>query len=605
MDLLKKYKVFFITLILVYVFIFGVYYFTTVGIANYTMFLQMRRYIPCAIAVALSVYMWKKSGYELSRLIPFAVVGSAWVLIYPICFWNAYHNNTPFIDKHYDQAFGAYIFAIMVLIRLLTLWLKKDGIVCSSLFSIIQMMVLAIPMLQIVYYYNYKYPVTESAAIAVLQTNKREAIEYLLLNFGYLGLIGLVVFSAIVFCFFSRCNNYKSVSEKDVVISNRTIGMIVIIVIAMFSYSQKMFFKTGVMQAYVFAEEYFDRANKFKNIHDDKYSNLVVSPEKPVFKKPSTIIMVIGESASRYYMSAYRNTSNDNTPWMRSLRENNNFIVFNHAYSSWGQTVPSLERALTEKNQYNNKEFNECITIVDIAKKAGYDTYWFSNQGSISDVDTPITLVAKTSNHSAWICDDLSYNDNDYKYDGDLLAYIKHVDSSKNNFIVLHLMGSHEDCINRYPFDFARFSEKGVFDMVLNYDDSLAYTDYILQQLYEYSTRNLNLQAMLYFSDHGGDPYRKRHPDQTGFKFLRIPMFIYVSDEYKELYPEAVEEFRNSADKYYTNDLNYELVCELLQIKSNHYNEENSILSKKYKFTRDTLTTNLGRTKLSEDKEEQ
>lgn len=36
-----------------------------------------------------------------------------------------------------------------------------------------------------------------------------------------------------------------------------------------------------------------------------KFADLTVSPSKPAFSKPSTVIMVIGESASAYYMSAY------------------------------------------------------------------------------------------------------------------------------------------------------------------------------------------------------------------------------------------------------------------------------------------------------------
>ena len=108
---------------------------------------------------------------------------------------------------------------------------------------------------------------------------------------------------------------------------------------------------------------------------------------------------------------------------------------------------------------------------------------------------------------------------------------------------------------------------------------------------------------MLYFSDHGGDPYRKRHPDVSGFKFLQVPMFVYVSQEYQKLYGDAVKTYRDNRNKYFTNDMVYEVVCDLLQVKSNHFTEENSVLNSKYKFTPETLTTNLGKTKLSEDKE--
>lgn len=603
MDFIKKNKLFFLVLVIIHLFLWGVYYFTSVGISNTTLYLQMRRYLPCALAVALAFKLWKDSKYPFQGIIPEAIVGILWVTVFPICYWLTYHSNMTFIDNHFDQAFGAYVFAFVVCLKLLFYWYKLDNKFVGGIFAGIQTLLLVIPITQLIYYLNYNSPITEAASMALLQTNINEAKEYLLLNFGYSGVIAVIFMYIAVFVCFYGLNKAASVQNK-LNISKKMVITAIVVIVGTVGYGQKLFFSTGVMQSYVFARDYFNRANRFNVFHDDNFAKLVVTPSKPQFRKPSTIIMVIGESASRTYMSAYNDTKNDNTPWLREARHDDNFIVFNHAYTSWGQTVPSLERALTEKNQYNDMEFNKSLTVIDIAKKAGYTTYWYSNQGSISNADTPITLVAKTADHSAWICDDLA-NTDEFKYDGDLLDYLKNVDPTKNNFVVLHFMGSHEDCINRYPHDFARFSEKGVYDMPLNYDDSLAYSDYVLQQIKEYSEKNLNLQAMLYFSDHGGDPYRKRHPDQTGFKFLRIPMFIYVSDEYKELYPEAVEEFRNSVDKYYTNDLNYELVCELLQIKSNHYNEENSILNKKYKFTRDTLTTNLGRTKLSEDKEEQ
>lgn len=90
------------------------------------------------------------------------------------------------------------------------------------------------------------------------------------------------------------------------------------------------------------------------------------------------------------------------------------------------------------ENQYNDKEFNQSVTVIDIAKKAGYETYWFSNQGYISDADTPITMVAKTADHADWLCEDKSLKGK-YQYDGDLLNCLKKVDPTKNNFVVLHL----------------------------------------------------------------------------------------------------------------------------------------------------------------------
>lgn len=599
MKFVFKYKMFFVGVVSTYIFLVGVYYFTSVGIRPTTLFLQMRRYLPCALAVAFAISIWKHAGLNLKHLLPHGIVGVLWVVVYPLCYWSTYHSTLTFIDKHYDESFGAYFFAFIVCLRLLLIkW--KDSSIINFGFGLLDTIAALIPCLQLVYFANYQYPITEAASIALLQTNPEEAKEYLLLNLGNGGIIASVVVLFLMLLCFVYFNKFESNNNQK--LNKKHIVTAILICLATVGYGSKMFFNTGVMQTYVFAKEYFEGANKFKAYHDENFASLVVKPSKPVFSKPSTIIMVIGESASAYYMSAYSDAKNDNSPWLRSLRGNDNFIIFNHAYTSRCQTVPALERALTEKNQYNNKEFNQCVTVIDIAKKAGYETYWFSNQGYISDADTPITMVAKTADHAEWLSENKTLRGK-YQYDGDLLNCLKKVDPTKNNFVVLHFMGSHEDCINRYPQSFAKFSEPGKFDMVLNYDDSLAYTDYVLSEVYKYAADNLNLQAMLYFSDHGGDPYRKRNPDSAGFKALQIPMFIYVSDEYKQLFGENVAVFKEHRNAYFTNDLAYELVCNLLQIKSNHYNENESLLNSSYKYTREDLTTELGKMRLVDDKE--
>ena len=605
MDFLRRNKLFIINVILTFIFLTGVYYFSSVGIRNSTLFLQMRRYIPCAIAVGISISFWQGAGLSIKKLLPHALVAFLWVIVYPFCYWFAFHKSLTFIDNHFDQAFGAYFFAFSVCLRILSLKLNnwKDRVMYKFCFGLLHAMFLLIPVTQLGYFFVYHFPITQAAAVAVLQTNFGEAKEYLLLNLGYSGILMVGVFWIVLFGLLYKMNELSCVALlNNTQLSKVKIAVSLAIVLVTVGYGCKMFKETGVMQAYICAKDYFEGTKRFKNYHDQHYAKLMVQPSKPNFSKPSTIIMVIGESASTYYMSSYTDVKNNNTPWLRSMKGNDSFILFPHVYASWGQTVPALERALTEKNQYNKKEFNQSLTIIDIARKAGYETYWFSNQGFISGADTPITLVAQTADHAKWLSEDKTVSGK-FQYDGDLLAYLKQVDPKKNNFIVLHFMGSHEDCINRYPYDFAKFSKPGEFDMVKNYDDSLAYTDYVLQQIHEYASKNLNLQAMLYFSDHGGDPYRKRHPDVSGFKFLQIPMFIYVSQEYQNLYGDAVKTYKENRNKYFTNDMIYEVVCDLLRVKSNHFEEGNSILNSKYKFTRETLTTNLGKTKLIEDKE--
>ncbi|UQT40963.1 hypothetical protein M5E89_02415 [Acidaminococcus intestini] len=58
---------------------------------------------------------------------------------------------------------------------------------------------------------------------------------------------------------------------------------------------------------------------------------------------------------------------------------------------------------MSEKNQYNHIPLEEAYSIIDLAKAAGYDTYWISNQAGFSASDTPITIISSTAAHHTWI----------------------------------------------------------------------------------------------------------------------------------------------------------------------------------------------------------
>ena len=215
----------------------------------------------------------------------------------------------------------------------------------------------------------------------------------------------------------------------------------------------------------------------------------------------------------------------------------------------------------------------------------------------MGSADTPVTLVANTSGTAKWTKQNL----NQVQYDEALLDYLDEVAPTKNNFVVIHLKGNHFNFINRYPQSFAKFSEPEKYDLIPNYIDSIRYTDYILQKIWEYGTQKLNLQAMLYFSDHATIPDKRRAPDFGGFGTVRIPMFTYFSDEYITKFPETVNTLRQNENQYFTNDLAYDLMCGIFNIISNHFDESNCFSSPLYKFTRETLKTNLGKIDIKDD----
>lgn len=606
---IKKYKGYIFCFFVIYAFMLGLFVATSVGMETYRFLLILRRYFPVALAVTISVYFWRRNGLNFKGLCPYLFVGLSWMLSHNIITFLAYREVSTNINNFFDIAFGGYIFSFLVLFQIFCLnILKRKKIILSFIVGFVQFMLIIIPLIEIAYFLNYGSGISTAAAIAVLQTNPNEAWEFIRQNLGLagvfsfaiLGVGALVLLVSQNYCIDTipvnpKRNYYKYFSKKHLFTT-------VLLLLAIGIYLPKCFYGTGVMHSFAGAKQYLDSAKKFRYYHENNFYNLNVEPSKPGFSKPSTIILIIGESAGRNFMSVYGYSENNTTPWLKSMsfEDSRHFFKFNHAYSSYGSTVQALERALTEKNQYNDMDFSQSITLIDLAKKAGYKTYWFSNQSVKNTADTPIQLVAQTADVSSWI-DEEPQNQGRILYDGDLLPCLQKVNPNENNFIVLHVMGSHELTLHRFPPEFTRFGKTGIFDLVTNYEDSMAYDDWVLQHIFTYAQEHLNLQAMIFFSDHGANPYRKRVADNVPFINLRIPLIVYLSDEYESLYPDTVRVLRSHENEYFTNDLMYDFVGGILQITSNHLDKKNDFSNIQYQYTRNTLKTDLGRKNISDD----
>jgi heptose-I-phosphate ethanolaminephosphotransferase len=288
-------------------------------------------------------------------------------------------------------------------------------------------------------------------------------------------------------------------------------------------------------------------------------------------------------------MSAFTPMDRDTTPWLSDMARNHGCILFKNSYSCAMHTVEALERALTQRNQYNNLPFLDAPSIVDIAHKLGYHVHWYSNQGHLGANDTTVSLIAETADVARWTHQQLGK----VQYDHTLLDFLDELDPSRDNFLVVHLKGSHFNFLNRYPAEATVWGTPGVQDDAINYLNSIRYTDGVLHKIYDYCVDRLNLQAMVYFSDHATVPDRHRSPNFDGFGHVRIPLAVWLSDEYRDNHPYRTSALQANADKYFTNDLAFELLCGLLDIRSSAFDESASLASETYRFNpADLLTYN-------------
>lgn len=584
---------------IIYILSLSIYLIFNKGLAKNAKGVQTRRYLIASILAMLPVAISQipvTSPAVLFNALLALFCGTAFPIIYHI----SNRKKSPDHDNRIDIVYGIYLFGWFTSLRCAVSYLEPHiGVtVATILYSLTGIVAFAAAMLAVIqwgHYFIYGSCFDTAGIQAMQDTDRNEANEFI----KSFPVYTLILIAVTILLLFAGCITGENIAMHQASPAGAIVSAIWIA--AMFKYiwigKRSLLARTGLAKIYLDVKEYSRRSLLYVDEMKTRLENLTVKANNQE-EKPHTYIMVIGESVSKEYVSAFSNIEYNTSPWLKECKaDEEHNIIFGHAYSCANQTVPTLERVLTERNLYNNKEFHQSVSIIDIARKAGYTTHWYSNQGCIGVAETSITLVAKTSDTAKWTEQEV----NKVQYDGSLLDFLDEVDNTKNNFIVFHLMGSHFNFINRYPAEATQWGTPGVQDNMLNYLNSIHYTDSLLRKIYDYATEKLNLSAMLFFSDHGCIPDKRRVPQFDGFDFLRIPMSLHCTDSYISRHRERFEAFKANKDKYFTNDLMYEAVCGLLDVESNHFDTENSLAHKEYKYTRDMLLTNNGQTHISED----
>ena len=578
-------------------------------------------YFLCLIAFYINIGQDMGAGYFLPILVPMVAVlmlqqhatslplftktglvhlfaGLGWATAFPLLYTWTYNSVWYQSLICFDAVIGT---AIWVTLTGLTGVLAKAPLkkLSAALLAVLDFLFLAVPFIQYAYYCIVWHCLSPASLMALYLTNWRESIDFIESNVGIVPAC-IIIAGFVIFLALAARVNYAFLRKMASTRTDTRFGTSMLLVLlgaaALLYYLPQSSFGELVTDVTTYVEQ----TQSYGNGHDERYESLDIDGTQTLpSRAPGTVIVVIGESASRDYMHAFTpDFPYKDTPWLDSQLGNPDFNVFTNAYSSWSQTVPVLQRALTEQSQYNDKEFFESTSILDVAKKSGYTTYWFSNQGRYGQYDSAITLVAKTADRAEWTDDSYNFSD---KYDDTLLWYLTQVDPNTNNFIVLHIMGSHIYYNNRYPTEFNQWHGDSEVSSPESYANSIHYTDYILSQAFDYAQKNLNLRAMVYFSDHGENLEISHNPDVFSYDMVRIPMFIYLSPEYQQVLPGRTRAIRYHRSRYFTNDMLYDTISGLLNAPSSRYMEAQDLTSPNYAYTRANLTTMLGQQTLTDD----
>ena len=323
-----------------------------------------------------------------------------------------------------------------------------------------------------------------------------------------------------------------------------------------------------------------------------------------------TYVIIIGESLNKYHTSLY-NYFRNTTPKLSEQENNRSLLLFNNAFANYPATMQALSYALTEANQYNHKNYYESLSLVDIFNKAGFETYWITNQPNLSDIDNAISSIAHEADTYIPLNTAVgALNSRHFTkfHDGEIvkilqkLHYIKH-NNSKNKIIFIHLMGSHLFYKERYPHSFTKFKGehkpylfgkertyyKDSINLPINdYDNSVYYNDYVVNSILTLLQKENGVTGLLYFADHGEDPTRGlghfADPKMFTYEMIQIPLIAWFSKEYKQRYPQKYNTFISNKEKLFSNDLIYDTVLGLANIQTKHYTSIYDLSSQKYRL---------------------
>lgn len=465
------------------------------------------------------------------------------------------------------------------------------------LYGFVSFLFLLPPIFYAGYAYFYTAPFDEYVLLSILATTQTEAVNYVTQTFAVwqfwsVALILLFLLAGVI------CAANKVTKETLSFKMSKALVVFIIVAFAfLVHYTLRVFpldqyrhlqRKQGPMDAF------FQLKNNLEaNTRTIRFLTPSGKAEATAAQKiPGTILLVIGESACRDRMKAFSpEFPYETTPWETSVKNTSDFIFHDQAYACFPNTIMALTQALTNSNQYNQLELKNAVSIIDIAEQSGYKTYWLSTQGRSSVSDAGVTLIAQRAQTLRWL----------NGYDSALLPELKKINPNVNNFVILHIQGSHFRYKYRYPEDFSDASSIPKENPQFYYDTSLLYSDALLKEIYTYAKNNLNLVAMMYCSDHGEDMQYTHMASPFRFSMVRIPLWVYLSPKYQQTFPEVWKGLRKNKHKIFTNDVMFDTISGILHAHSNYYDVRYDLSSDQYSITIGNALTLNGKRAIKED----
>ncbi len=452
--------------------------------------------------------------------------------------------------------------------------------------------------------YTYNTLLTPYVIDSIMQSNFKESKEFLETFLGVrIVLVVLCLFAAtfLYFKFFDFSFSFR--------FHNAFLGFFVLVSVIFFAdmavrYHKgkdafEKFKQFSLTRAIYSVAEFYGNHNFFYDYKKlvTNYQSIRNSYEGAInvsADSPTHIVLVLGESTQRNFMSLY-GFSLPTTPYLDSLQNSGNLVAFSDTIANFAQTKLALQNLLNFSNA-GDETWYHYLDIVNLFSLAGYKTAIFSNQeivGSEVQAISSISAYADYKSSANRLLTSSRIAESQIGYDGILLPWMKEFyaqNKESKTFNIVHLMGTHNTYSKRYPREFAKFSKEDLSyanslnssqkDIVATYLNALLYNDFILNAIYEiYKNEDA---IIFYVSDHGESLYQHQgklgHFSTTRFN-AEIPLVALMSESFKQKHPKTLKSLQSSKDKPFMLDDLIHTLTNIAQIEVKDYDSTKDILS--------------------------
>ncbi|MDB5155165.1 MAG: hypothetical protein JWR54_3916 [Mucilaginibacter sp.] len=494
----------------------------------------------------------------------------------------------PFSDLLYHFLRHEYLAGIITFLFILTFFLIPVFLFRNNLKLYLKLLIpifLIIP-LNIAYVIYFDSKVSEATVLMILNTNWNEAFE-LGKNYFLVLSIFIIIYFCVIYFLYQRVKSTIH-TKKATFIS--LCSLMILSISPLPIYHHNLSYATNLKETLIRffpgslvagIQSVWYQNNFVKITEKDRNKFVFHSKQDSSITDKQVHVLIIGES-SRYDHWGLNGYIKNTSPL---LSKRQNLISFSNTASGGFMTEWAVPLILTGVGAENYIFHSKQKGIVGAFNEAGFSTYWITNQ---TDFSGNIKMHALEAQKSCFLITDFRSITNIHR-DMELVDTLKKIIAEPGNkkFIVIHTLGSHYSYSARYPdeYDVLKPSNKTVSSKVTDekfknvlinsYDNSIIYSDAVIDRVISLVNGLNNFASVTYISDHGEDllddgrNFTDHNHGSPPSKYdAHVPFFVWYSPKLEATFPNKISNLlRHKNDKTSSENL----ICSITSMVGIHY----------------------------------